>query len=436
MTWENASGARFDKVVDIARRLELVYSQEREDMEAKRPHGSGCFSGVSSGGQSHHNRGHPYRPAQMARPVHRGASDSHALYSARPGQSSINALPAQILPPLSERGGFERGEFGHVKKHCPHLLRGLVQQRSKAAAFAPITSPPARPARGGAQVARGRPRGRGRSGGGQAPLYAISARPEAVASDTVITDMRDFSDVFPADLPSMPPDREIDFAPLTRLTQKGAPFRWSNECEERFQKLKTALTTALVLVLPSASGSSTVYCDASRFGIGYVLMQQGRVITYALRQLKPHEKNYHVHDLELAAIVHALKIWRHYLYGVSCEVFRDHQSIQHLFKQKDLNLRQRRWLELLKDNNINILYHPGKANVVAYALSRKAGQISVPNVDGLRELILEEAHSSWYSIHPGATKMYQDLRQHYWWRRMRKDMVGFVAQSLNCQQVK
>jgi len=88
--------------------------------------------------------------------------------------------------------------------------------------------------------------------------------------------------------------------------------------------------------------------------------------------LKPHEKNYHVHNLELAAIVHALKIWRHYLYGVSCEVFTDHRSLQHLFKQKDLNLRQRRWLELLKDYDITILYHLGKANVVADAFSRKA----------------------------------------------------------------
>jgi len=127
-----------------------------------------------------------------------------------------------------------------------------------------------------------------------------------------------------------------------------------------------------MLVLPSNSGSCTVYCDASRVGIGCVLMQKGRVIDYASHQLKPHEKNYPVHDLELAAIVHTLKIWRYYLYDVSCEVFTDHHSLQHLFKQKDLNLRQRRWLELLKDYDITILYHSGKANVVADALSRKA----------------------------------------------------------------
>jgi len=161
-------------------------------------------------------------------------------------------------------------------------------------------------------------------------------------------------------------------APLTKLTHKGAPFRWSDECKARFQKLKTTLTTAPVLVLPSGSGSYTVYCDASRIGLGAVLMQGGKVIAYASRQLKVHEKNYPVHDLELAAIVHALKIWRHYLYGVPCEVFTDHRSLQYLFKQKELNLRQRRWLELLKDYDITILYHPRKANVAADALSRKS----------------------------------------------------------------
>ncbi|XP_070017938.1 uncharacterized protein [Nicotiana sylvestris] len=100
-------------------------------------------------------------------------------------------------------------------------------------------------------------------------------------------------------------------------------------------------------------------------------MQEGRVIAYASRQLKVHEKNYLVHDLDLVAIVHSLKIWRHYLYGVSCEVYTDHHSLQHIFKQRDLNLRQRRRLELLKDYDITIIYHPGKANMVANALSRK-----------------------------------------------------------------
>lgn len=161
-------------------------------------------------------------------------------------------------------------------------------------------------------------------------------------------------------------------APMTRLTQKGAPFQWTEECEASFQKLKTTLTTAPVLILSTGSGSYTVYCNASRVGLGAVLMQDGRVIAYVSRQLKIHEKNYPVHDLELAANVHTLKICRHYLYEVPCEIYTDHQNLQHLFKKKDLNLRHRRWLELLKDYDITILYHPGMANVVADALSRRA----------------------------------------------------------------
>ncbi|XP_070039603.1 uncharacterized protein [Nicotiana tomentosiformis] len=154
MTRENASGARFDEVVDIARRLKLVYSQEREEREAKRSRGSGGFSGVSSGCQSHHSRGRPYRTAQMARPVHCGASASHGSYSACLGQSSLSALPAQSSsrapsvrgssapgsfsdysvsrgpiqppPPLSDRGCYECGELGHIRRHCPYLLGGSV----------------------------------------------------------------------------------------------------------------------------------------------------------------------------------------------------------------------------------------------------------------------------------------------------------------------
>ena len=99
-------------------------------------------------------------------------------------------------------------------------------------------------------------------------------------------------------------------------------------------------------------------------------MQHGKVIAYASRQLKPHEKNYPTHDLELAAIVFSLKIWRHYFYGVHVDVFTDHKSLQYVFSQKNLNLCQRRWLELLKDYDMSVLYHPRKANVVANALSR------------------------------------------------------------------
>src|SRR4051812_48683200 len=111
-------------------------------------------------------------------------------------------------------------------------------------------------------------------------------------------------------------------------------------------------------------------------GLGAVLMQDKKVVAYASRQLRIHEKNYPTHDLELAAVVFALKIWRHYLYGARFEVFSDHKSLKYLFDQKELNMRQRRWLEFLKDYDFSLNYHPGKANVVADALSQKSLHMS------------------------------------------------------------
>ena len=126
-----------------------------------------------------------------------------------------------------------------------------------------------------------------------------------------------------------------------------------------------------MLIQPISGRDYTVYSDASRIGLGCVLMQDGKVVAYAFRQLKLHEKNYPTHDLELAVVVFALKIWRHYLYGEKCRIFTDHKSLKYLLTKKDLNLRQRRWLELFKDYDYIIDYHIGKANVVADALSRK-----------------------------------------------------------------
>ncbi|KAL8125862.1 hypothetical protein AgCh_013241 [Apium graveolens] len=160
-------------------------------------------------------------------------------------------------------------------------------------------------------------------------------------------------------------------APLTRLTRKIEKFEWTEKCENSFQELKKRLVTAPVLALPDGKGDFVIYSDASHKGLGCVLMQHGKVIVYALRQLKEYEIRYPTHDLELAAIVFALKIWRHYLYGEKCEIFTDHKSLKYIFTQKELNMRQRRWLELIKDFDCEILYHPGKANVVADALSRK-----------------------------------------------------------------
>ncbi|KAJ9555926.1 hypothetical protein OSB04_010540 [Centaurea solstitialis] len=281
---------------------------------------------------------------------------------------------------------------------------------------------------------------------------------------------------------------------LTMLTKKNAKFLWTDKQEEAFQTLKKKLCQAPILSLPDGTEDFVVYSDASKMGLGCVLMQRGKVISYASRQLKDHEKNYPVHDLELAAVVFALKLWRHYLYGTKCTLFTDHKSLQHIFDQKELNMRQRIWLELLKDYDCDLLYHPGKANVVANALSRKnhgdgisvtlnrisvvsslleriktsqteglqeenlkhevmvkqkelltedsrglklfQGRIWVPKVGGNRELLLNEAHKSKYSIHPGSTKMYRDLKMNYWWPVMKLDVASYVEKCVTCLQVK
>ena len=115
-----------------------------------------------------------------------------------------------------------------------------------------------------------------------------------------------------------------------------------------------------------------MYSDASPQGLGCVLMQHGKVVAYASRQLKSYERNYPTHDLELAVVIFALKIWRHFLFGETCEIFIDHKSLKYLFYQKELNMRQRKWIELLKDYDCIIQYHPGKANVMVDTLSRKS----------------------------------------------------------------
>jgi hypothetical protein len=276
--------------------------------------------------------------------------------------------------------------------------------------------------------------------------------------------------------------------------EKGKEFKWDDKCQASFEELKKKLTTAPVLIMPDIHKGFDVYCDALQQGLGCVLMQEAKVVAYASRQLRKHEQNYPTHDLELATIVHMLKIWRHYIIGNKCQIFTDHKSLKYIFTQRDLNLRQRRWLELIKDYDLDIQYHPGKANVVADALICKSqanmlvarlmpqelcwemaqlnlgiaaqsetmtleieatleqeirkGQLNdenikeykklielgkvpefrkdeqgticfkngicVPEMKHLRETILKEAHDSVFSIHPGSTKMYQDLKQKYW----------------------
>ncbi|KAL0550232.1 hypothetical protein IC582_014736 [Cucumis melo] len=131
-------------------------------------------------------------------------------------------------------------------------------------------------------------------------------------------------------------------SPLTQLTRKGTPFVWGPACERSFQELKQKLVTASVLTVPDGSGNFVIYSDASKKGLGCVLMQQGKVVAYASRQLKIHEQNYPTHDLELAVVVFALKIWRHYLYGEKIQIYTDHKSLKYFFTQKELNMRQRR----------------------------------------------------------------------------------------------
>ncbi|GJR26469.1 putative nucleotidyltransferase, ribonuclease H [Tanacetum coccineum] len=159
--------------------------------------------------------------------------------------------------------------------------------------------------------------------------------------------------------------------PLTLLTQKNQKFEWGDEQENAFQTLNDMLCDAPILALPEGTDDFLVYCDASNQSFGCVLMQRNKVIAYASRQLKIHEKNYTTHDLELGVVVFALKMWRHYLYGTKSVIYTNHKSLRHIFDQKELNMLLRRWIELFNDYDCDICYHPGKANIVADALSKK-----------------------------------------------------------------
>nr|GEV36865.1 putative reverse transcriptase domain-containing protein [Tanacetum cinerariifolium] len=162
-----------------------------------------------------------------------------------------------------------------------------------------------------------------------------------------------------------------NWASPTTPTEKNKKYIWGENQESAFQLLKQKLCEAPILALPEGNDDFIVYCDASHQGLGAVLMHREKVIAYASRQLKPHEENYTTYDLELGAVVFTLKIWRHYLYGKMCTVFNDHKSLQHILDQKEMNMKQCRWLELLTDYDCEIRYHPGKANVIADALSQK-----------------------------------------------------------------
>nr|GEV35064.1 putative reverse transcriptase domain-containing protein [Tanacetum cinerariifolium] len=286
---------------------------------------------------------------------------------------------------------------------------------------------------------------------------------------------------------------------LTILTQKDKKFVWGEDQKMAFQILKQKLCEAPILALPEGNDDFVVYCDASIQGLRAVLMQREKVIAYASRQLEPHEENYTTYDLELGVAVFALKIWRHYLYSTKCIVFTDHKILQHVLNQKELNMRQRRWLELLADYDCEIRYHPGKANVIADALSQKRiikshqvkplyvrslimiihsslpsqilktqtealkeENVQAKNLQGmekafeihtdgtrcsknrswlplfgnLRNLIMHESHKLKYSIHPGSDKMYHDLKKLYWWPNIKAIIVEYVGKCLTCSRVK
>ncbi|GKE14771.1 putative nucleotidyltransferase, ribonuclease H, partial [Tanacetum coccineum] len=239
--------------------------------------------------------------------------------------------------------------------------------------------------------------------------------------------------------------------PLTKLTQKNKKYEWGEDEEEAFQILKQKLCSAPILALPEGSEDFVIYYDASIKGYGAVLMQREKVIAYASRQLKKHEENYMTHDLELGAVVFALRLCRHYLYGTKCVVYTDHKSLQYILDQKELNMRQRRWIELLSDYDCEIHYHPSKAqaeaikedDVKAENLGRLLKPIFEIRFDGIRYFdkriwlpLFGGSHKSKYSIHPGSDKMYQDLKKFYWWPNMKADIATYVSKCLTCAKVK
>ncbi|GJR78965.1 putative reverse transcriptase domain-containing protein [Tanacetum coccineum] len=198
---------------------------------------------------------------------------------------------------------------------------------------------------------------------------------------------------------------------------------------ESFEELKRRLVSAPILTLPSGSGGFQIYSDASKKGLGCVLMQHGKVIAYASRQLKPYEVNYPTHDLELAAVVFALKIWRHYLYGEACDIFTDHK------KRLDVEFCVRGsggyWASMrIEKTGKHTEFSVDDDGVVWFE-----DRLCVPNDQALREKVMTEAHSSPFTIHPGSTKMYRDLKQYFWWNGMKQD-VATQQSKLKLQRVK
>lgn len=159
---------------------------------------------------------------------------------------------------------------------------------------------------------------------------------------------------------------------LTNLIKKGSKINWTSYHQASFDKLKSHVTTTPCIKLPNFSQPFKVVTNASGIAIGGVLVQDKRPVAFTSRKLQVHEKNYPTHDLELLAVIHALKLWRHYLLGDKFQLVTDHQSLKWIFTQPTLNMRQRRWVELFQEYNFDILFWPRKHNVVADALNQKA----------------------------------------------------------------
>ncbi|XP_035841510.1 uncharacterized protein LOC110876781 [Helianthus annuus] len=304
--------------------------------------------------------------------------------------------------------------------------------------------------------------------------------------------VNEFLDVFPEDLPGLPPEREVDFKielypdakPVAKapyrlaptemrelmvqiqelldkgfirpsvspwgapLTKKDEKFSWGADQERAFQTLKEKLSSSPVLTLPDGTEDLVVFTDASHQGLGCVLMQRGRVIAYASRQLKSHESNYPTHDLELAAVVFALKIWRHYLYANVVADALSRKDYPPPIQVKSMKMViTPRFLEMVKEAQIKSLSgmdskkertkgFVDKFEERSDGIKTMYGRIWIPRFSEAKGVLLEEAHKSRFSVHPGATKMYLDLKKSYWWPGMKRDIVKYVAKCLTCLQVK
>jgi hypothetical protein len=283
--------------------------------------------------------------------------------------------------------------------------------------------------------------------------------------------------------------------PITSLQKKGIRFTWSQKCQDNFDKLKGLLTTTPILRVVDLDKYFIVFVDASKEGLGGVLIQDGHVICYESRKLKEHERNYITHDLELETVIHALKMWRNYLMGRKFLLLTNNCGVKFLFSQLDLNARQARWLSFLGEFDFEVRNIKGKENKVAYALSRRTNRLFeisfrktknnikqriksascndekyiktttklqenakilnktylsldkngllrfknrlyVLDFVYLKPTILEKLHKRPYFGHPGYQKMITALIKLFYWPNMKSETTEYLSKCLNCQQVK